>query len=313
VNTHHLTLSTLALALGCAPATDPQEGLSSTTTAPSTDPVQSLPANEVIMGHTAQPASIDGLFPPTAGGEPSPREGVLRCASEAERWDSPYLETFLFEAEHTGNGPEIHMARLRIHDTGTDPSIEVTASTTDFTWNKERVWLWVEAEEAGGVVHSTSLQVAAVAGSEGHLFVGGGYHFCFPMNFVCWDDQLQPRFTYDAETGECTDGEGRTGLNAWPIEMIRETGNAECADLRGVAVEEGDHTYPVLRDWNLRGALLDGGSLYFAILENASLEGADFSGMTMGYVQIDGTIDGFTQLPDAPCERFFDGTVFCSL
>ena len=81
--------------------------------------------------------------------------------------------------------------------------------------------------------------------------------------------------------------------------------------LIAVALEEGDYSYTALRGWNLRGAVLDGASIHFAHLSDADLQGADLSGLDMGYAAIGGHFDGFTQLPDATCQRFFDGTMSC--
>ena len=54
-------------------------------------------------------------------------------------------------------------------------------------------------------------------------------------------------------------------------------------------------------------------SISFSVLSNASLEGTDLSGLEMSYAHVEGSIDGFTQLPEAHCEVFFDATIFCAL
>lgn len=102
---------------------------------------------------------------------------------------------------------------------------------------------------------------------------------------------------YDWTTGACQDAAGAPALNATPIEVVRETGQAECADLRGVALNGGDLAYPDLDGWLLVGALLDDARLSFASLRGASLQGADLSGLEFGYATVEGFIDGSTVLP----------------
>lgn len=109
--------------------------------------------------------------------------------------------------------------------------------------------------------------------------------------------------TFDWETGECVDAEGAPALNATPIEVVRETGNGQCADLSGVALNGSDFGGPSLDGWMLLGARLDGAQLAFATLRYAALQGADLSGMQLGYATLDGSIDAFTALPsEVACE-----------
>jgi hypothetical protein len=125
---------------------------------------------------------------------------------------------------------------------------------------------------------------------------------------VCWNEVelfgsawagapgiLPARF--DWASGACRDAEGNAALNPLPIEVIRETGFGDCADLRGVALNGGDFGYPSLIGWQLRGANLEGASLFFANLRWASLEGADLSSLQFGYAEIEGFIDDNTRLP----------------
>lgn len=129
---------------------------------------------------------------------------------------------------------------------------------------------------------------------------------------TCWNDlelfgspwagvegALDARF--DWESGDCKDADGNFALNDLPIEVVRETGFGECADLRGVPLNGADYTGPDLVGWNLAGAHLDGASLFFAQLDYASLHGAKLSDLAFGYATITGSIDAHTELPGA-CE-----------
>lgn len=102
---------------------------------------------------------------------------------------------------------------------------------------------------------------------------------------------------FDWETGACVDAAGAPALNATPIEVVRETGNGECADLRGVALNGADLAGPDLDGWILLGARLDDARLSFASLRSASLQGADLSDLDFGYATVDGFIDAHTVLP----------------
>jgi len=104
---------------------------------------------------------------------------------------------------------------------------------------------------------------------------------------------------FDWMTGACVDAAGGPALNATPVEVLRETSNGECADLRGVALNGEDFAYPDLDGWILMGAQLDGATLSFANLRYASLHGADLSGLDFGYATVEGFIDAHTVLPGA--------------
>ncbi len=107
--------------------------------------------------------------------------------------------------------------------------------------------------------------------------------------------------TFDWSTGTCVDGDGNPALNDVPIEVVRETGQGACADLRGEALNGADYSGPDLSGWNLVGARLDGARLFFAQLDYASLNGAKLADLEFGYATITGSIDANTELPDA-CE-----------
>lgn len=106
---------------------------------------------------------------------------------------------------------------------------------------------------------------------------------------------------FDWETGACLDDDGNAAVNDIPVEFVRETGYGECADLRGTALNGGDLWYPDLSGWYLVGAQLDAATLYFANLSNATLHGAQLAEIAFGYATIEGSVDGFTELPES-CE-----------
>lgn len=133
----------------------------------------------------------------------------------------------------------------------------------------------------------------------GELFVPDGVG----LEATCWETDFTPTYTYDAESGECRDGDGEQGLNEVGLITVRETGRGECADLEGIYVNAEDLGYPVLEGWDLRGANLQDGELRFAHLVDADLRGADLGGLGYGYATITGAVDEYTSLPEAGCER----------
>lgn len=102
---------------------------------------------------------------------------------------------------------------------------------------------------------------------------------------------------FDRSTGRCVDSSKNAALNRLPIEVVRETGRGDCADLRGVSLNGDDLAGPHLEGWSLVGANLGGARLFFASLDFASLEGADLSGLELGYATLSGTFDAHTVLP----------------
>ena len=131
---------------------------------------------------------------------------------------------------------------------------------------------------------------------------------CFGVEMACWDPEIEPEFLYDTETGTCTDDDGVTGTNPWPIHMVRETGDGECADLSHAMLNEEDYAYPSLEEWNLQGAVLKqanasranfqgatfyralcaGGIFYEADFSNADLSGADFKNADLRNANLSG-------------------------
>jgi hypothetical protein len=162
--------------------------------------------------------------------------------------------------------------------------------------------------EPEGVFGQTlDLDIAAHAEAIPGIFEGTlttTEHGTLPL--TCWARNVELPYRYDASTGRCTDPAGQTGHNGVGVPFVRETGDAECMDLRGVELNEGDFGYPILAGWDLRGADLDGAALHFAMLDDVDLRGTDMAGLEYGYAQIDGVIDTHTRLPVAGCEQAED-------
>jgi hypothetical protein len=102
---------------------------------------------------------------------------------------------------------------------------------------------------------------------------------------------------YDSFLHTCVDNNGAHALNAVPVELVRETGNGECTDLQGQALNGDDYSYPTLEGWNLKGARLDNARLFFANLDGANFFGTDLSGLQFGYARIYGSTNPDTVLP----------------
>lgn len=130
------------------------------------------------------------------------------------------------------------------------------------------------------------------------------------VDLHCWTVHAAQTYRYDGATGTCTRADGAQGRNAWSIIRLRETRDAECADLTGLDLGEGDLSYPTL-SWNGRGALFTDTQLVFAIW-NGPLEGADLSGISYGYATIKGSTDAHTRRPAQGC-RSRTGPLECSL
>lgn len=131
-----------------------------------------------------------------------------------------------------------------------------------------------------------------------------------PVDVFCWNPELTSGFAYDAADGVCRDADGNEGTEPRPVQVIRETGDGQCADLRGVAIDEGDLSYQSWTGFDLRGADLTGASLHFAHIQDSSLEGAQMETLDFGYAEITGTIDDHTTIPAVGCEAS-DGAIDC--
>ena len=184
-------------------------------------------------------------LPRTADGGPIAGDGTFHCASQALNFDLFLPETILIEATRTRDGLDTYTMRTGVHDTESDPVSEGEQLLTAFTWNADRIALSLDVED-------TEIVLENVPGTAGRLFIGSGTTSHAPtIGFTCWDERISPKFTYDSETGLCTDAAGREGLNPWTIEMVRETGEAECADLRGAGLDDASITFAVIEDANL--------------------------------------------------------------
>ena len=56
--------------------------------------------------------------------------------------------------------------------------------------------------------------------------------------------------------------------------------------------------YVELRNWNLKGALLNHAAFAFAEMSQADLRGAKLQKISIGYTSIQGLIDAFTEYPN---------------
>jgi hypothetical protein len=128
---------------------------------------------------------------------------------------------------------------------------------------------------------------------------------------VCWTSDYVPAYRYDTTSGECRDFDGREGLNALPIALIHATHDGQCADLADVEVNEEDLGYPLLNDWDLRGADLSNAQLHFADIIDAQLEGANLATFVYGYANITGAVDDYTVLPETGDCTVEDGVLTC--
>ncbi len=103
-------------------------------------------------------------------------------------------------------------------------------------------------------------------------------------------------YRYNELTGLCESTNGDNGLNAISFQTLKETGNGECANLRGAFIQ--DDTGTPNRNWNLKGANLNKTEVQNLILESADLRGAKMESMTGVYSYFEGRADVFTRLPN---------------
>ena len=138
-----------------------------------------------------------------------------------------------------------------------------------------------------------------VVGVDGHPGLWRGTFFRADESFAisCFSSIWQPRYQYDASSGRCADAQGATGMNPIPVPVVRDSGIGECADLRGMMLNENDLSYPEWRGFDLRGADLSDAQLSFAHIYDAALGGTRLTTLTYGYAYVTGTLDAFTSLP----------------
>jgi len=153
----------------------------------------------------------------------------------------------------------------------------------------------------GRIVLSTEVEGVYV----GELVLGAD-----TVGLVCWADDVTREYNYNSSTGECTNASGESGLNRWPIEMIRDRSDAHCADLSGMVLGEENYSYPLL-NWDFMGTQFGDAELMFAKLMDVRLDGADMTHLTMGYAHLIGQGDQYTRFPP-DCEASRDFSVRCS-
>lgn len=123
-------------------------------------------------------------------------------------------------------------------------------------------------------------------------------------------------FVYDPATGLCRNADGETGLNApMPADLFAghdpatntyTGGNAECVDFS--EFNFADHIgmgYPVLDQWNFRGARFAKARIFFANVTNGDFAGADLRELKYGYATITGQGDAHTRGDTCPVRSDF--------
>lgn len=107
-------------------------------------------------------------------------------------------------------------------------------------------------------------------------------------------------FHYNVRSGKCFNAEGIEGVNAFDkatvfvfdqnivesAERVASNKNLECTDLRNIDFKSEFHSeasYVHLKNWNLRGARVDGSNMKWMYFISGTLEGVDFSNSVLGY------------------------------
>ncbi|WP_160144048.1 hypothetical protein [Chryseolinea soli] len=131
-------------------------------------------------------------------------------------------------------------------------------------------------------------------------------------------DSAQDQFSYNSATGKCESCSGKVGYNAFDLERIQQTRNAECMDLSKkvlIALVKGksehDFRYDSLYDYNFRGARFDSAELYFNFIRKSDFSGADLRLLQYGYAEIDGEIDQYTKRPGQGLCSDSPNTILC--
>lgn len=142
--------------------------------------------------------------------------------------------------------------------------------------------------------HETSIRLREVA--EGH-FIGTLENLSlFELPISCWASDRKREFTYNPQTGDCQNEEGKIGFNSSDVFQVRQTKDGQCVDMTTWALNGEDYNYPNL-DWDVRGANLNGASIVFANMIGADFRGAKMEDFSYGYTTLQGPIDEFTQVP----------------
>lgn len=255
-------------------------------------------------------ATTSGVDEVAAPGEPVAPQG-----------DGPRALTCVTAATQEAGELMPHVERVHLVDAGDGTLSTSVARGPQFPWREGEWLLGAEAKQErafaqiGSRVSLTTggLVVEAKATDATRtLFTGVAVTGAGAVALTCWDPEhlvFSPwggspgptlfHARYDHATGACADADGRPALNKVPVEVVRETGFGECADLRGARLNDADFGGPTLSGWYLAGARLEGAQLFFADLTDASLAGADVDGLVFGYATLTGFTDGFTAVPDA--------------
>ncbi|MCO4770225.1 MAG: pentapeptide repeat-containing protein [Deltaproteobacteria bacterium] len=118
---------------------------------------------------------------------------------------------------------------------------------------------------------------------------------------VCWEDTFAGPHRYDADTGDCVDADGASGLDELPVAYVRASKDGQCGTFPGLSLNEDFLGYPILRGTDLRGADLSEATLFFAHIEDGDFRGANLEGFQFGYATLSGTTDAYTVWPEGPC------------
>ncbi|MBI4063600.1 MAG: pentapeptide repeat-containing protein [Elusimicrobia bacterium] len=141
--------------------------------------------------------------------------------------------------------------------------------------------------------------------SNGDLVVLKDHHWSYDPGFLFCPNL----FRYNSKTGVCENSRGVLGLNKIPTEVVRQTKNGECSDLKEIELKPEQGHYPKLENWNLKGADLRGSRLLFVHLHNADLRGANLRNFEFGWASLSGLIDRFTQVPEKPWFEVYNCSV----
>ena len=194
---------------------------------------------------------------------------------------------------------------------------EVTDTDLYFEWHGVWIYGWKSESEAvfnGGALGELD---RPTLGTEATPAPPCG----FEVELTCWDpNNASPEFTYNTDTGTCTNMHGEEGFNYRSVSFIRDTKDGECTDLSWAVLNEYVGFDSDLSGWNLRGARLDNAALshtapgdddaVFVMLSDAALEGADLTTLEVGTGIIEGSIDQHTKLPNIAC-TVSDGRADC--
>jgi len=127
-------------------------------------------------------------------------------------------------------------------------------------------------------------------------------------------------YTYNPENGKCENCESTVGFNAFDIEAVRATRNAECLDLSGQKLVYLLDTsmienfrelgYNQLKQYNFKGSKFDTSQLFFNDIIESDLAGADMSKLGFGYAILNGYVDEYTMIPEG-CPAVENDSLYC--